>query len=71
MVDTIRTCRFYMPTGGAAHDSELVSISDGKLGLLGFAALIIAIIGVWKFAVSTFAASHPDNSVAQAAIHFW
>ena len=48
-----------------------MNLGEGKLGLLGFAALVIAIVGVWKFAVATWAASHPDSTVAQTVVHFW
>ena len=54
-----------------AQTHKRMNLAEGKLGLLGFAALVIAIIGLWKFAVSTWASSHPDQPIAQAAIHFW
>jgi hypothetical protein len=48
-----------------------MNLGEGKLGLLGFAALVIAIVGVWGFATRTWASSHPDSPIAQTLIHFW
>lgn len=48
-----------------------MNLNDGKLGLLAFAALVIAIVGLWKYAISLWAGRHPDSNIAQAAIHFW
>lgn len=48
-----------------------MNLGEGKLGLLGFAALVIAIIGLWKFAISTWANTHPDSALAQSVVHFW
>lgn len=47
-----------------------MQLGDGKLGFLGFAALVIAIVMVWKFAVNTVAARHPNSNLAQAVVHF-
>ena len=48
-----------------------MQLSDGKMGLLTFAVLVIAIVGLWKFAVATWAARHPDSGIAQSVVHFW
>jgi hypothetical protein len=48
-----------------------VNLAEGKMGILGFAVLVIAIVGVWGFATRTWANRHPDSPVAQTLIHFW
>lgn len=42
-----------------------------KLGLLALAAFIIAVIGLWNFAIRMWAASHPDSGFAQGVIHYY
>jgi hypothetical protein len=48
-----------------------MNLSEGRMGILTFAVLVIAIVGVWTFAINTFAARHPDNSFFQALTHYW
>ena len=48
-----------------------MNLSENKLGLLTFAVLVIAIVGLWGFATRTWASAHPDSPIAQTLIHFW
>lgn len=42
-----------------------------RLGLLGFVALVIAVVGVWHMLLGAFVARHRDNPLAQAAAFTW
>ncbi len=67
---TFRLRGFYRLWATNAHSAS-VNLAEGKMGILGFAVLVIAIMGVWGFATRTWANSHPDSPVAQTLIHFW
>lgn len=42
-----------------------------RIGFLGLIVLIIAVVGLINFLVAAAARNHPDNPLAQAAIHFY
>ena len=46
-------------------------VDVSRIGFLGLIVLIIAVVGIVNFLVSASARNHPDNPLAQAAIHFY
>lgn len=42
-----------------------------RMGLVTFALAVIVIVGLWHLLVRTFAESHPDSGLAQAAARAW